>query len=287
MPYSLRLHFMHPQYGTVFQAEVEEDYTVQELLELLQLSGFISPLSKGNYGLALYDRELDLATILGEIDGMQEGDILRVIAPVQEEEPESPEEQLEEGQETEPDFEVLLSLPDFPALAWLLPASTTLDKLEAELRQRGLLSEEMRGHWYWKGTKKWEAEEDLADIKPEAKCLLRYMPTVTGDSQPSTQDLFDALDKHMSELETRLNSKLGLIQEQIPKPYTIPLDIETAMRNPTEIPYRSMRELMEERRRDSALPALPTIGLLWNGWPWLLLLLLLGGLATALALLPS
>ena len=285
--YSLSLHFMHPRYGTVFQAELAWEYTVAEVLDLLQGSGFILRREPGAYRLAFYDRELPQHLHLQDIEDLQDGDILRVVVDVYEPkelelgaEPTAQEEEL-----APPSLALFLQLPDFGLLPWQLPLATTAQALIQELQHLGLLGPEMQGAWLRPDGRTWAAEESAKEAGLKAQSLLRFMPSNPGEAQPSFQDLYQALDQHIEALEERLSTQLGIIRDKIPKPYTIPLDVHHALLNPTQSPYISIEQMIGERRRNSGLKPLPKITVPWGGWPWLLLsLLALIGLGTALAL---
>jgi hypothetical protein len=80
---TLNLNFTHPQYGTIFNADVDTGFTAAELLENLVLSGFIPENQKG-YQLALREQIMQAKQPLATLDGLADGVVLRIITAKEE-----------------------------------------------------------------------------------------------------------------------------------------------------------------------------------------------------------
>lgn len=79
MPTTYNLNFMHPQYGTTLNADIDGAFTVQEVLERLRLSGFMGQTDQ-DYDLQFMGQTLERQTLLMDIPELYDGAVLRLLA---------------------------------------------------------------------------------------------------------------------------------------------------------------------------------------------------------------
>lgn len=80
MSTSYNLNFMHPQYGTTLNVDIEGSFTVEEVLEQLRLSGFMGQDNR-RYDLELMGEALARQTLFMDIPTLYDGAVLRLVAP--------------------------------------------------------------------------------------------------------------------------------------------------------------------------------------------------------------
>jgi hypothetical protein len=73
------LNFMHPQYGTTMNVDIDAAFTIEEMINNLLLSGFISK-NEAGYDFALMDKMLDRKATFSEIQELYDGAVIRIIA---------------------------------------------------------------------------------------------------------------------------------------------------------------------------------------------------------------
>ncbi len=72
------LNFMHPQYGTTLNVDIDAAFSVQEILEQLVLSGFVGK-ANAEYDLELMGEALTKQTVFATIPNLYDGAVLRVV----------------------------------------------------------------------------------------------------------------------------------------------------------------------------------------------------------------
>ena len=72
------LHFMHPQYGTTLNVDIDANFSVQEILEQLVLSGFVGR-ANAQYDLELMGKALERQMVFATIPDLYDGAVLKVV----------------------------------------------------------------------------------------------------------------------------------------------------------------------------------------------------------------
>lgn len=263
----LDLHFMHPQYGTLFQAAVPTDYRVHEVLELLQSVGFLTKVQVPNrYALAFYEDLLPLDSTLAELEGLGDGDILKVVLQA-EQAAEAPTEALPQR------LPCWLALPQGALIPWEMEPEQSLEQLLAELQAKGFIASplEQLGAWL-RGQEPWPMAQTAAEqgVQPKDLIQIRLMESPQGPALSDLQAALGDLQGQLAAMQQQLNEELTVIRHKIPLPYTIPLDAQMAALNPTQFPYRSLDSLLGQARQTAKLPPFVKIQAR-NALAWLLL----------------
>ena len=79
MSTSYNLNFMHPQYGTTLNVDIDGSFTVQEVLEQLRLSGFMGQADL-DYDLELMGKALERQAMFMQVPELYDGAVLRLVA---------------------------------------------------------------------------------------------------------------------------------------------------------------------------------------------------------------
>jgi hypothetical protein len=268
----LDLNFMHPQYGTLFQASVPTDYRVAEVLELLQSVGFLTKVQSPNrYALAFYDQVLSMDSPLGQISELADGDILKVVFEAAAAAP------LEE-QAAPSLLPCWLALPQGGLIPWEIEPTQPLSQILTELQHKGFIAESpdqltawLRGHEPWP----LEANAQTQGLMAKDLIQIRLLESPQGPALSDLQQALADLQGQLGRMQAHLNEELTVIRHKIPLPYTIPLDAEMAALNPTQFPYRSLDSLLAQARQTAKLPPFVKIQAQnWQAWLWLSLVLL-------------
>ena len=232
----LNLNFMHPQYGTLMNAEVDLSFSAAEMLEQLELSGFIQ--RGGQYQLAFGEQLLQAEQQLQQLSDLYEGSILRIE---------------QEG----PVQKHFIYIQD-PLGQTYVPLPFVEDQSPQEalsqLVEQGFLSE-LSGDLslYFKGAPLfWDQSFGAQGLTAGAYLQLRSV------LQASIEEELENLQKRLAELEAQQNQKLDLIIEQLPPPSAIPIDPNYAVR-PTAEPYQSIDSLLSALRIEEGLPVLEKV----------------------------
>ncbi|WCL81608.1 hypothetical protein PPO43_00670 [Saprospira sp. CCB-QB6] len=239
----LNLNFMHPQYGTLMNAEVDLSFSAAEMLEQLELSGFIQ--RGGQYQLAFGEQLLQAEQQLQQLSDLYEGSILRI-------EQEGPAQkhfiyiQDPLGQTYAP----------LPFAEEQLPQDALLQLVEQGFLNS--LAEDLS--LYFKG----EALALDQSFGEQGLAAGAYLQ-LRSAQQASIEQELESLQNRLQELEQQQQEKLDLIIEQLPPPSAIPIDPNYAVR-PTADPYQSIDSLLYALRAEENLPVLEKVRI-WSPIP--------------------
>jgi len=220
----LNLNFTHPQYGTVFNADVDTGFTAADLLENLVLSGFI-PENLEGYQLALREQIMQAKQPLATLDDLSDGVVLRIIKA---------------------EKEIKASLYLFvrhPRSTEYAPINAFLEEngqqLVERLLKQGFLSEITEGlAIYFKGTAI-DMQMPLQTLSLPAQAYLELRDTQTQSPDLQLRNLLIAVDS----LDSNTQNKLQEILDYLPPPSAIPIDPKRAV-NPTLHVYESMDTIL-------------------------------------------
>jgi|GEM_PF-6950989 len=246
----LSLNFMHPQYGTLMTAEVDLSFSAAEMLEQLELSGFIQ--RGGQYQLAFGEQFLEAEQQLQQLSDLYEGSILRI-------EQEGPVQK----------HFIYIQHPLGQTYAPLAFEEEQLpqDALKKLLEQGflGSLPEDLS--LCFKG----ESLSLDQSFGAQAIAAGAYLQ-LRSAQQASIEQELESLQSRLQELEQQQQEKLDLIIEQLPPPSAIPIDPNYAVR-PTADPYQSIDSLLYALRAEENLPILEKVRI-WSPIPLVIYIVL-------------
>ncbi len=236
------LNFMHPQYGTIFTAEVDVSFTADEMLRNLLLTGFIPERAKG-YRLALMEEVLRGDQPIAELSELYDGAVFRIIPNIQE---------LGATQEAVVETPITLYIRHPHSAEYapfqVLPSTTGHAMLEL-LELRGFLKEGSDGlALLFKG----EVLDLDAPIGSQQLPAQAYLELQDPDAQAADQVLRNLL-LGLDSLQQRTDQKLEAIIKQMPPPSAIPIDPQRAI-SPTADIYEGVDTLLTQIRSDADLP---------------------------------
>lgn len=251
---TLNLNFTHPQYGTIFNADVDTGFTAAELLENLVLSGFIPENQKG-YQLALREQIMQAKQPLATLDGLADGVVLRIITA---------------KEETKAMLQFFVR---HPRTAEYAPINIYLEENGQQFIERlltqGFLAEITEGlAIYFKGTAL-DMQLPLASQNLPTNAYLELRDAHTQSPDLQLRSLLLAVDS----LQSNTQNKLQEILDYLPPPSAIPIDPERAV-NPTLDAYESTDTLVAELHKMMGRPAPKKIRI-WSPIPWVFGALLL------------
>lgn len=250
---------MHPQYGTIFNADVDLSFTADEMLHNLVLSGFI-PERPAGYRLALQNQVMQGQQPLVLLEGLEDAAVLRIIPVVQN----------ASGEESVAVLPLRLYVRH-PRSSEYAPVEcipdTSGEKLLQQLLKNGFLSELPEDlSLYFK-------EEELALDQPLKNIGLTdgaYIEIRDANAQPVDMVMRNVL-MGLDSFQAGTNAKLQAILDQMPPPSAIPIDPLRAI-NPTSEPYESMDTLLNSIRQIGGLEPIKKVRvrtwmpfLVWTG----------------------
>ena len=152
MSTSYNLNFMHPQYGTTINVDIDGRFSVQEVLEQLRLSGFMGQ-ADGEYDLQLMGQALERHTLFVDIPALYDGAVLRLV--------EQPKVKVTA---TSPDLMLLhVKHPTSPYLLSIeLPPKAPLIRILEEALERGFVAAPMAQLSLTKGQQPLDPQQSLA-----------------------------------------------------------------------------------------------------------------------------
>lgn len=266
----LNLNFMHPQYGTIFNADVDLSFTADEMLRNLTLSGFIPERAAG-YTLALQNQVMQAQQPLVLLEALEEGAVLRIIPTIQ-----------NEAGEQSVAVEPLQFYVRHPRSSEYAPIEcqpdTTGDKLLQQLLERGFLAELPDGLSLYFKEEALRLDESLKNLQLPEGAYIEIRDANTQSVDIILRNLLMGFDS----LQAGTNTKLQAILEQMPPPSAIPIDPLRAI-NPTAKAYESMDTLLADIRRSGNLELLPKVRI-WSPIPLILVLTLSVGIITLIVL---
>jgi hypothetical protein len=235
------LNFMHPEYGTIFNADVDVSFTANEMLKNLVLTGFLPERSAG-YRLALMDEVLKGEDRLGQLQQLDDGVVLRII-PL-----------LEEAKGTEvvaeSPIEFFIRHPYSAEYAPFraMPSSTGKAMLEA-LQSRGFLKEIPDSLGLYFKEQPIPLDQALGDQGLPLGAYLELRDSNAQAADAVLRNLLLGLDS----FQASTNQKLEEIIKQMPPPSAIPIDPNRSI-SPTADIYESVDSLITDIRREGNFP---------------------------------
>ncbi len=242
------LNFMHPQYGTTLNVDIDAGFSVQEILEQLVLSGFVGK-ANAQYDLELMGKALEKQTVFAAIPELYDGAVLRVVERLH-------AKPQKAAIPTSHPIQLHLQHPDH-ALPFSAAYDTQTLMEEVILRaiQQGFLVGSVADFQVYKGNKALAFGESLHELglqEGDHLQLRHHLATEEEGATPPSVTL-QTLQTQVQELQQQLGAQLQQLQRQLPREQTLP-DVG-------ELPYESLEKIVRRLRKQSKEPILDSLTL--------------------------
>lgn len=276
------LNFMHPQYGTTLNVDIDPDFSVQEILEQLVLSGFVGK-ANAAYDLELMGQALEKQTVFADIPNLYDGAVLKVVERVA-----AVPTTTIAAASTQPVVQSIALHCQHPDNSLQFSASyapsTSLKHVLARTIQQGFLIGEVEQFHLYKGAQALDLEQDVQELGlQEGDHLQIYRKVVEEEKEETPQELgpvvtLQSLQEQVQQLEGKLAGQLEQLKQQLPRDQALP-DVG-------ELPYESLEKVVRRLRKRGKESSLSSLSLAGTPiWLYVLLaLLLLGGIIVVLGM---
>lgn len=268
------LNFMHPQYGTTLNVDIDTNFSVQEILEQLVLSGFVGK-ANAEYDLELMGRALEKQTTFAAIPNLHDGAVLRVVERVVT----KPSPQRTNIVVAHPILLHCLHPADPLHFSASYEPKTTLEEIISRAIQQGFLVGELMDFELYKGSKLLSLKDNLHQQQLQEgdylqiKHVKKEAVTTESSTESAPSVTLENIQEQVQQLEKSLSQNFQKISQQLPHEATLP-DVG-------ELPYESLEKVVRRIQKKGKEPSLSSLSL--AGAPvWLYLLLVLvflGGIA--------
>lgn len=235
------LNFMHPQYGTTLNVDIDAAFTIEEMINNLLLSGFISE-NKAGYDLALKNIIFDKTTTFADIEALYDGAVIRIIA----------------GQENK-----VVQKPKLNNLTFYLKHHQEPLVLEVVVLENIVLSEliqiacnknfiqgDKAIYFLNKGKLSLDLDQNAQKNSIQSGDFLQIIDSSFVEKPNPTETAVVELNEKIQQLETNIKTELGQIKDALPDSSTIPID-PTRSINPTMMTYESIDTIVGRLRQKS------------------------------------
>ncbi|BDS10637.1 hypothetical protein [Aureispira anguillae] len=244
------LNFMHPQYGTTFNVDIDGSFTVEEMINNLLLSGFINE-NKHGYDFELMGQALDRQITFDEIQALNDGAVIRIIA--------HQEEAIVEETDASDSFISLHIKHPSEALVLDVELSSTLplSNIIQQASDKNFIQGKDNILHLQKGDKLLDLNQTALENKLSAGDYLQIIHANLVAENP-IETAFGQLNEKIQQLETQIETELGNIKDALPAANMIPIDTTRAI-NPTMEQYESIDTIVNRLRKNSNQPPLKRI----------------------------
>lgn len=222
------LNFMHPIYGTIFNADIDGNFTVAEMTENLVLSGFVASHQAG-YQLALGSQVLEPTDTFMDIEGIDDGVIIRVV------------QKKVEIKATTTSTTIAVQLIH-PNETLILPASfekdTTVKTILDYITQNNIVEIHPDHLALVRSNMVLDIDKTLSENQIEPHDYIKIVHT-------QKVDIAQEFQKQFQNLEQQLQQELKTIKENMPAANLIPVDPTRAV-NPTQETYESIDTIVNK-----------------------------------------
>lgn len=237
---SYNLNFMHPQYGTTFNVDIDVAFTVEEMINNLLMSGFINE-NKAGFDLALMDKVLDRQATFQEIQDLYDGAVIRIIA----------HKEVKEKTAVSNKLTLKIKHPSEVLLLDLnLSENAILNEVIQQAADSGFIKGAQNIFHLQKGEKLLDLQKSLLDNGLKSG---DYLQIVQNDLAPKTNPIETAvneLNTELKNLQTQFQTELIRIKDALPATNMIPIDPTRAV-NPTMEAYESIDSIVRRLRQAS------------------------------------
>lgn len=264
------LNFMHPQYGTTLNVDIDGSFTVEEMIQNLLLSGFISSNSNG-YDFELMGQPLDRQITFDEVQELYDGAVIRIVA------------HQETDVETTSTVVPIISLHiKHPSEALILDIqvkdTVALSNIIQQVLDKNFVSEKDGILHLQKGDKLLDLNQTATENNIASGDYLQIIHANSTQKDPIEVAVRE-LNQKLQALEQQIQTDLVNIKDALPAANTIPIDPTRAI-NPTMEQYESIDTIVNRLRKDSKQDPLKPIRpispfFLWLGGILLILLVII------------
>ena len=235
------LNFMHPQYGTTLNVDIDGSFTIEEMIQNLLLSGFISNNPAG-YDLALRDKTLARKATFDEVQELYDGAVIRIIAH-------------KTSTPTAPSIAHVLLHVKHPNKKLILDIQLSEKELLSEIIKRALgrnfIQGEATSFQLVKGEAVLDLEKNYQDNSINNGDYLELEEVQAAEQITPLQASTQQLNEKIEQLESQLHDELKSIKDALPAANMIPIDPTRAV-NPTMDTYESIDTIVQRLRVDSS-----------------------------------
>ncbi len=262
------LNFMHPQYGTTLNVDIDGSFTVEEMINNLLLSGFINE-NKNGYDFELMGQALERQMTFDEIQELYDGAVIKIIAH---------KDDAPEIIPAQKEISLRIKHPTEPLILDIqLPKDSPLSSIIQQASEKNFVQGVDGILHLQKGDKLLDLNENaLQNGLTEGDFL--QLTQVDAKQENPLETAVDTLNQKLEQLETQLQNQLVSIKDALPDANMIPIDPTRAV-NPTMEHYESIDTIVNRLREASKEPPLKPIR------PISLPILLMEGLLLVIALL--
>ncbi|WMX13073.1 MULTISPECIES: hypothetical protein [unclassified Aureispira] len=262
------LNFMHPQYGTTLNVDIDGSFTVEEMINNLLLSGFINE-NKNGYDFELMGQALERQMTFDEIQELYDGAVIKIIAH---------KDDAPEIIPAQKEISLRIKHPTEPLILDIqLPKDSPLSSIIQQASEKNFVQGVDGILHLQKGDKLLDLNENaLQNGLTEGDFL--QLTQVDAKQENPLETAVDTLNQKLEQLETQLQNQLVSIKDALPAANMIPIDPTRAV-NPTMEHYESIDTIVNRLREASKEPPLKPIR------PISLPILLMEGLLLVIALL--
>ena len=235
------LNFMHPQYGTTLNVDIDGSFTIEEMINNLLLSGFINE-NKNGYDFELMGQALERQMTFEEIQELYDGAVIRIVAH---------EEDI--VAETVPTEKLLTLRIKHPSRSLILDVQLNETAPLSNIIQQASDKNFVQGiegilHLQ-KGDKLLDLNENATNNGLTEGDFLQLTHADAVKEDP-IETAVNSLNKKLELLETQLQTELVNIKDALPAANMIPIDPTRAV-NPTMEHYESIDTIVNRLREAS------------------------------------
>ncbi|CAA6823835.1 MAG: Unknown protein [uncultured Aureispira sp.] len=235
------LNFMHPQYGTTLNVDIDGAFTIEEMINNLLLSGFINE-NKNGYDFELMGQGLERQMTFDEIQELYDGAVIRIIA--------HEEVAVAETLVTEKLLTLRIKHPSESLILDVqLNETAPLSNIIQQASEKNFVQGVEGILHLQKGDKLLDLNENSANNGLTEGDFLQLTNAAAAKEDP-IETAVNSLNKKLDALETQLQTELISIKEALPAANMIPIDPTRAV-NPTMEQYESIDTIVNRLREAS------------------------------------
>jgi hypothetical protein len=235
------LNFMHPQYGTTLNVDIDGAFTIEEMINNLLLSGFINE-NKNGYDFELMGQGLDRQMTFDEIQELYDGAVIRIIA--------HEEDAVIETLVTEKLLALRIKHPSESLILDVqLNETAPLSNIIQQASDKNFVQDVKGILHLQKGNKLLDLNESATNNGLAEGDFLQLTHADAVKEDP-IETAVNSLNKKLENLETQLQTELVSIKEALPAANMIPIDPTRAV-NPTMEHYESIDTIVNRLREAS------------------------------------
>lgn len=249
------LNFMHPQYGTTLNVDIDANFSVQEILEQLVLSGFVGR-ANAQYDLELMGKALEKQTVFATIPDLYDGAVLKVVehlnplpsSTTKQPSPSAPISRLLLLHSQHPDNNLQFSTTYEP--------TTLIQDLLARAIQQGFLVGVVDDFQVYKGAEVLKLDQDLqgqALQEGDHLQFRRIVKTTLTEEDEAPSITLQTLQDQVQQVEQNLAGQLDQLKQQLPRDQALP-DVG-------ELSYESLEKVVRRLRKKGKEPAIASLSL--------------------------